>query len=122
MRTGAATGFSIYYECLSVKYQGRGDEIGNDQCDHHSARKVRQTADALIQQKKPSVLKMNFSAVTFMDSSGIGLIMGRYRTMLLYGGKLKVVSIPESLRKMMELSGLGSLDILERGKNYETVK
>ena len=50
-----------------------------------------------------------------MDSSGIGLIMGRYRTMKLYGGRLKVTEIPKGLRRMMELSGLSGLDVLERG-------
>lgn len=82
--------------------------------DHHSARKIREYTDAMIQEKKPSDLRLNFSAVQFMDSSGIGLIMGRYRMMQLYGGKMRVVSVPKNLRKMMELSGLGSLDVLER--------
>ena len=82
--------------------------------DHHEARKIREYTDAIIQEKKPSDLHLNFASVHFMDSSGIGLIMGRYRIMQLYGGKVRVVSVPESLRKMMELAGLGSLDVLER--------
>ncbi len=82
--------------------------------DHHEARKIREYTDAIIQEKKPSDLHLNFASVHFMDSSGIGLIMGRYRMMQLYGGKVRVVSVPESLRKMMELAGLGSLDVLER--------
>ena len=45
--------------------------------DHHSARLARENIDSLIQQKKPSVLRLDFSEVSFMDSSGIGLIMGR---------------------------------------------
>ncbi len=91
--------------------------------DHHTARKIREVTDALIQEKKPSRLLLNFSAVSFMDSSGIGLIMGRYRMMLLFGGSVKVVSIPENLRRIMELSGLGSLNVLERsGELSESVK
>ena len=81
--------------------------------DHYSARKIRETADGLIQEKHPAVLKLDFSGVCFMDSSGIGLIMGRYRTMQLYGGRLKVTDIPDHLRKIMELSGLASLNVLE---------
>ena len=54
--------------------------------DHHTAREIREAADSLIQLNKPSVLRLDFSGVTFMDSSGIGLIMGRYRIMMLYGG------------------------------------
>ncbi len=81
--------------------------------DHHAAGNVRETADALIQQKRPKELRMDFSGVSFMDSSGIGLIMGRYRMMQLYGGVLRVINIPESLRRIMILSGLGALDIME---------
>ncbi len=81
--------------------------------DHHAAGNVRETVDALIQQKRPKELRMDFSGVSFMDSSGIGLIMGRYRMMQLYGGILRVINIPESLRKIMILSGLGALDIME---------
>ncbi len=81
--------------------------------DHHGARKARENTDALIQQKMPAVLKLNFSGVTFMDSSGIGLILGRYRTMKLFGGKLKVVCVPPGLTRIMELSGLCCLDIME---------
>ena len=83
--------------------------------DHHNARRIRETADGLIQQKHPTLLNLNFSGVSFIDSSGIGLIMGRYRTMKLYGGRLKVTEIPKGLRRMMELSGLSGLDVLERG-------
>ncbi len=110
---------------LELKSVQKGSELTlylRGEIDHHSARKMRETADALIHQKKPSLLKMNFSGVSFMDSSGIGLIMGRYRTMLLYGGKLRVVSIPEQIRKMMELSGLGTLNILERSRQDETTE
>lgn len=91
--------------------------------DHHNARAFREATDALIQQKQPSVLKLNFSAVTFMDSSGIGLIMGRYRMMLLYGGVVRVTAVPAQLRRIMELSGLGCLNIIERSREQiETAK
>ena len=49
--------------------------------DHHSARNIREDIDAFIQMKKPYLLRLDFSGVSFMDSSGIGLIMGRYRLM-----------------------------------------
>ena len=106
-----------------MKSKMNGNELTlfvTGEIDHHNARKIRETADGLIQQKHPAMLKMNFSGVNFMDSSGIGLIMGRYRTMQLYGGKLKVTEIPPALRRMMELSGLSGLDVLERsGRDNE---
>ncbi len=91
--------------------------------DHHNAREIREATDSLIQQNKPSLLRLDFSGVTFMDSSGIGLIMGRYRMMLLYGGKTLAVNVPEGLERIMNLSGLGALDIIEkRGELYETAQ
>ena len=48
-----------------------------------------------------------------MDSSGIGLIMGRYRTMALLGGNLKVVNVPERLQRIINLSGVGALGVLK---------
>lgn len=56
--------------------------------DHHSARMMREQIDAAVERTRPSVLRLDFSGVGFMDSSGIGLIMGRYRLMQLYNGKL----------------------------------
>ena len=88
--------------------------------DHHSARLARENIDSLIQQKKPSVLRLDFSEVSFMDSSGIGLIMGRYRMIHLYGGDLKVVNIPQELERIMTLSGLKVLGVIEqKGEVYE---
>ena len=43
--------------------------------------------------------------------------MGRYRMMSLYGGYLKVINVPEALEKIMILSGLGALNIIERREN-----
>ena len=47
--------------------------------DHHSARSVREKIDALIFSKRPSMVVLDLSAVEFMDSSGLGLIVGRLR-------------------------------------------
>lgn len=91
--------------------------------DHHSAREMRESIDSFVQMKKPPLLRLDFSGVNFMDSSGIGLIMGRYRLMTLYGGIVRVVNVPEELKRMMNLSGLNALDIIERrGGKIETAK
>lgn len=81
--------------------------------DHHNARLIREQTDRLIHQKKPRELRLDLSSVGFMDSSGIGLIMGRYRLMGLYGGRLKAVNVPRELERLMLLSGLGTLDIID---------
>lgn len=91
--------------------------------DHHSAKAARELIDTLIQQQRPAMLRLDFSDVGFMDSSGIGLIMGRYRMMKLYGGKMSVVSVPDELKRIMKLSGLGALGVMEeKGEAYESAE
>lgn len=101
---------------MSAKTVLKGNELTvylTGEIDHHSARKIREMTDSMIQQSQPGMLRLNFSGVSFMDSSGIGLIMGRYRMMKLYGGELRVINVPPGLRRIMEMSGLGSLNVLE---------
>ena len=81
--------------------------------DHHSAREMRKEIDALIEKYHPTLLRLDFSAVQFMDSSGIGLIMGRYRLMKLIGGSLLVCSVPPHIKRIIDLSGVGTLGVLE---------
>ena len=84
--------------------------------DHHTAKGMRDSIDEDIEKKHPSLLELDFGGVQFMDSSGIGLIMGRYRLMQSIGGKVKVINLSRSMERMIKLSGLGSLGILEEGR------
>lgn len=79
--------------------------------DHHTARDIRQSIDADIEKYHPEKLGLDFRRVKFMDSSGIGLIMGRYRMMQLIGGKVELVNVPPHLERLIELSGVRSLSI-----------
>ena len=79
--------------------------------DHHTAKDIRETIDEYIEQYSPLFLKLDFGEVRFMDSSGIGLIMGRYKLMTSLRGKLKVVNVPRNLERMIKLSGLTTLGI-----------
>ena len=84
----------------------------NGEIDHDSAVRIRTEIDGATQSLKPKLLCLDFSKVTFMDSSGIGLIMGRYRQMKLLGGMLKVVNIPDSMYRIFAMSGLEALGVL----------
>lgn len=81
--------------------------------DHHIAPRIRSEIDAKCENYRPARLVLDFAAVSFMDSSGIGLIMGRYRCISLLGGQLEVVNIPSGLKKIFTLSGLGSLGVMK---------
>ena len=74
--------------------------------DHHSAKALREEIDDVITRVQPELLELDFSAVSFMDSSGIGLILGRARLLSGWGGKLLIASPSEHVRKILKLSGL----------------
>ena len=80
--------------------------------DHNRAANIRTSIDARINALRPKTLELDFSKVTFMYSSGIGLIMGRYRSVGLVGGALKVTNVPPRIEKIIELSGISSLGVL----------
>ena len=84
--------------------------------DHHKARSMRETIDSAAERNKPTVLYLDFGGVTFMDSSGIGLIMK------LLGGEVRVLNIPPSMERMVELSGLSALKLFEKGCEKDEVK
>ncbi len=81
--------------------------------DHHKASRLRQEIDATVEAKRPEILELDFHNVTFMDSSGIGLIMGRYRLVTGWNGRLYVTHVPPQIQKLMQLAGLGTLPIFE---------
>jgi stage II sporulation protein AA (anti-sigma F factor antagonist) len=81
--------------------------------DHHSTKSIREEIDESIERMKPKELTLDFKNVTFMDSSGIGLVMGRYRCMQLLDGKLNVKDASVHIRKVMRLAGLDRLANIE---------
>ena len=83
--------------------------------DHHSAGKIRDEIDTAIEHHRPKFLVLDFGGVSFMDSSGIGLVMGRYKLMKSLGGTVCVENTPKPLRKVMKLSGLYDLAQFDDG-------
>ena len=81
--------------------------------DHHIAPSIRAEIDARCESSRPARLILDFKRVGFMDSSGIGLVMGRYRMISLLGGRLEVVNIPPALKKIFVLSGLERLGVMK---------
>ena len=91
--------------------------------DHHSAKKIRAEIDNTASRAHPDALILDFRDVTFMDSSGIGLVMGRYSLMQELGGNLQVVNLSTHIKKVMKLAGLDRLAVMESGgKKHETAK
>lgn len=83
--------------------------------DHHTAKAIREEIDETAQRSHPAELILDFKDVTFMDSSGIGLVMGRYSLMQELEGQLKVVNQSSYIKKVMKLAGLDRLAVMENG-------
>lgn len=87
--------------------------------DHHNAAALRLEADEAIQTSLAPNVRLDFDEVTFMDSSGIGFILGRYRIVESYGGNIEVVNLSGRLYSMMKLAGLEKLVTLKTKKEVK---
>ncbi len=87
--------------------------------DHHSAVAVRSGMDTLLYQKRPRRLYLDLSGVDFMDSSGLGLIMGRYALMKEIGGDVVVCEPSPAVERMLRLAGLERVVRIERAKTVQ---
>ncbi len=77
-----------------------------EEIDHHIADKLRRKIDNEITRYMPRKTIFDFSRVTFMDSAGIGMIIGRYKMMKLIGGSLEIHNVNESTKRVLEMSGI----------------
>ena len=85
--------------------------------DHHSAKEMRETIDDAVLKGQVRELEIDFRDVTFMDSSGIGLILGRQRCARTLGGTLRIQHAPEALRRGLQLANIPCVG----GESGETI-
>lgn len=81
--------------------------------DHHSAVQLRVDLDRLLCAERPGCLWLNLSAVDFMDSSGLGLILGRFNLMQELGGRMILRAPGARIAKILHLAGLERLITIE---------
>lgn len=101
---------------MSVKINVTGEVVTaliEGEIDHHSAKEIREVIDNSIELNMPSLLILDFSNVSFMDSSGIGLVMGRYRSLIKSGAELHITGASAQIYKMLKLAGIEKLARLE---------
>ncbi|OQB23306.1 MAG: Anti-sigma F factor antagonist [Firmicutes bacterium ADurb.Bin182] len=77
--------------------------------DHHSAEYTRNWIDAVLKDKSIKELVIDMKGVTFMDSSGLGVILGRYRTLKERGGRLSIKNANKSIDRIFRMSGIYTL-------------
>lgn len=93
----------------AAQYEQRGQVLiimPTKELDHCCAVQVRQGADERIEQGGALHLLFDFSGICFMDSSGIGVIMGRYKKVIFQGGNIACCGIGAEIDRILTLSGL----------------
>lgn len=95
----------LYYDAESRALLA---ELSGD-LDHCTAKGMRTAIDAEVMKRLPLKLILDFENVPFMDSSGIGLIIGRYKLMNDLGGSIIAVNPKPEVKKIMELAGVRRL-------------
>ena len=85
----------------------------SEEIDHHVAEKIRRKADNEIERYLPRKVIFDFSNVSFMDSAGIGMVLGRYKMMKMLGGNIEMINVAPKLRKIFEMSGVTKIVKIE---------
>ena len=86
-----------------------------DEIDDCNVQKIRRKADYEIEKHMPRKVIFDFDSVTFMDSAGIGMILGRYKLISMLGGTLEIKNVKRNAKRILEMSGIHKII-----KLYET--
>ena len=86
---------------LTVKLHG--------ELDHHSAERIRKALDALLADHSIRELCLDMSCITFMDSAGLGVVLGRYRNLHSRGGTVLLSGVPKQVDRIFRMSGVYAL-------------
>lgn len=90
--------YEIQENCLTIYLP--------NELDHHNAEEIRKLSDQLIERNYIKHIIFDFRETNFMDSSGIGVIMGRYKQVCLFGGEVWAAHTNERIRKILIMSGV----------------
>ena len=88
-----------------------------EEIDEHTTEKIRRRLDNDIERYMPKEIIFDFNKVSFMDSAGIGMLLGRYKVIKMLGGQLELMNVNKQVEKVFEISGI--LKIIPLIKNNE---
>ena len=88
--------------------------------DHHNAARLRRELDDYICLHRPRVFRLDTSGIDFMDSSGLGLLMGRYALLKRLGGELVLCHPTPSVWRMVKLAGMDRIVRVEASEQQKT--
>lgn len=93
--------FQVIDNCLMIRLP--------EEVDHHRAEFISENADRLLVQDEVCNIVFDFENTRFMDSSGIGIIMGRYRKIACFGGKVYAIHADRQIQRILMVSGLNKI-------------
>ena len=96
---------------ISGKYRALIARLSGE-LDHHIAGHVRDAVDRELERTGAINVAFDFRRVTFMDSSGIGMVMGRYKKVAALGGQVVIFGASETVRRIMRMSGLDRFTVI----------
>jgi len=88
-----------------------------EEIDHHNSEKIRTRLDYEIQRFMPKKVILDLENVKFMDSAGIGLIIGRYKITKSYGGELEIKNVSNKIKMIFEMAGIEKIITIRELQN-----
>lgn len=80
-----------------------------EEIDHHQANYISRNADQILMQGKVNNVVFDFEDTRFMDSSGIGIIAGRYKKVICFEGKVYAINVNRYIKRILYMSGLDKM-------------
>jgi stage II sporulation protein AA (anti-sigma F factor antagonist) len=90
----------------------------NGELDHHTAEELREQASSAIERKNIRHIILNLEQLSFMDSSGLGVILGRYKQIKQVHGEVVVCAISPAIHRLFDMSGLFKIMRLEPTEEF----
>ncbi|MBE6637043.1 MAG: STAS domain-containing protein [Ruminococcaceae bacterium] len=107
---------AVSYDRVSViaEEDGTCRFVLTGELDHHSVKEMREVIDATLIDHRPMRVVLDLNEVSFTDSAGLGLILGRYTRISGYGGTMRLIGVSEEFMKILRLAGTDRFLTIER--------
>jgi stage II sporulation protein AA (anti-sigma F factor antagonist) len=102
--------FEVCHDVLLIRLSG--------ELDHHTAEELRVKVTDTLEKERIRHIVLNLEHLTFMDSSGLGVILGRYKQIKNLGGEMIVCSISPTVKRLFDMSGLFKIIRLETDEQF----
>ena len=97
---------------MNVTIEKCGDELIAalaGEIDHHNSKQIREAIDAELERGGYKLVTFDLESVSFMDSSGIGIVLGRYKVVSKGGGRLRIINANRRVERILRMAGIFSI-------------